>query len=100
MVRRHQRTAQTLLRIGRHDQRTAKAVMVLRHLVGCDIQLCGGLVAAIASEVQVQVMAAVVGIVSERVQVMFEVMRGGIVIIVVGLVIVVSMVMMGPRMMF
>ena len=74
--------------------------MVLRHLVGSDIQLCGGLVAAIASEVEVQVMAAVVGIVSEGVLVMFVVMRGGIVIIVVGLVIVVLMGLMGPRMMF
>ena len=79
---------------------TAQALMVLRHLVGSDIQLCGGLVAAIASEVQVQVMAAVVGIVSEGVLVMFVVMRGGIVIIVVGLVIVVLMGLMGPRMMF
>ena len=74
--------------------------MVLRHLVGSDIQLCGGLVAAIASEVEVQVMAAVVGIVSEGVLVMFVVMMGGIVIIVVGLVIVVLMGLMGPRMMF
>ena len=89
-----------MLRNGRHHQRTAQALMVLRHLVGSDIQLCGGLVAAIASEVQVQVMAAVVGIVSEGVLVMFVVMRGGIVIIVVGLVIVVLMGLMGPRMMF
>ena len=70
---------------------------MLRHL-GSDIQLCAGLVAAIASEVQVKMMAAVMGIVSEGVLVMFVVMRGGIVII--GLGIVVSVVMMGSRMMF
>ena len=96
MIRRHKRTTKTLLSMNRHHQRRAQAVMLLtlRRRVRHHLQLCGGPVAAIAPEVQLQGRAAVM-----------VVMRGGIVtivtlVIMVMVIMMVVMVMVLPCMMF
>ena len=99
MIRRYKRTTKTLLSMNRHHQRRAQAVMLLtlRRRVRHHLQLCGGPVAAIAPEVQLQGRAAVM-----------VVMRGGIVtivtlvimVMVIMMVVMVMMVMVLPCMMF
>ena len=96
MIRRHKRTTETLLSMHRHHQRRAQAVMLLtlRRRVRHHLQLCGGPVAAIAPEVQLQGRAT-----------FMVVMRGGIVtivmlVIMVMVIMMVMMVMVLPCMMF
>ena len=87
MIRRHKRTTETLLSMKGDHQRRAQAVMLLtlRLQVRDHLQLCGGPVAAIAPEMQLQGRAAVMVL-----------MRGGIVTIDT----LVMMVMVLPCMMF
>ena len=60
MIRRHQGTAETGLRIvSQGDQGPAQAVTLLRPWVRQDLQLCAGFVAAVTSEVQTLRMSAV-----------------------------------------
>ena len=60
MIGRHQGTSETGLRmVSQGDQGPAQAVTLLRPWVRQDLQLCGGFVAAVTSEVQVLGMSAV-----------------------------------------
>ena len=80
MIRRHQGTAETGLRmVSQGDQGPAQAVTLLRPWERQDLQLCAGSVAAVTSEVQTLRMSAVMVM---RVREGLSVVGGGIMSIV------------------
>ena len=96
MIRRHQGTSETGLRIvSQGDQGPAQAVRLLRPWVRQDLQFCAGLVAAITSEMQTLRMSAVmVMMVREGLSVM-----GGGIVSIVRLVMMVMMLIVLPSLM-